>query len=415
MLHGIVTLGETQDMSKRAIAGTILGLAALLGVGSCGGGQPSETAEDGGRVLATVAGQPVTEHDLEVELQSIPSHTRGQYEGVSGRQRLLDQVIQRKLVRLEALDLGLDEDPEVNERLENFKERLLTDAWNRYLLENLPEPTEEDMQEYFDAHSDEFVVQARVNASWMLLPTKEEAEKAYQRILQGEKFTAVAREVNIDDCTKADDGLLGYFSPDGYVRCIGKNPEFNARAFSMEAGDVSKPFPWDGKWALLRVHEKTTQRPMPYNKARERIRARLKPTLTDSLMQAQYARLRSKFNVDNMYSPEQELAGKSADELMRLATDSTNPLDKITYYEVLLQKYPRYERADEAQFMIGFVYSEQLRDKENARKAYQAMLANYPDSQIRDSATYMLQNLEKLDMPEFEKVAPTDADGPSSP
>jgi peptidyl-prolyl cis-trans isomerase C len=417
MPFGIATMGEAVDMSKRALAGTILALVAVLGVASCGGGQSSSgtSEDDSGRVLATVAGTPVTEQDLEEELQNIPSHSRGQYQGVTGRQRLLDQVITRKLIRLEALDLGLDEDPQLVKRMADFEERLLTDAWNRYLLESLPEPTEEELQAYFDAHSDEFVVQARVNASWMLLPTREAAEQARQRVLQGEKFTVVAREVNTDECTKADGGLLGYFSPDGYVRCIGKKPEFNARAFAMEAGDISEPFPWDDEWALLRVHEKTTERPMPYRKARERIQARLRPTVTDSLLEAHLASLRAKFDVENNYSPEVELAGKSADDLMRLATEASDPRDKITYYEVLLGKYPQYDRADEAQFMIGFVYSEELRDKEKARDAFQAMLNNYPDSQIRDSASYMLQNLEKLDMPTFEKSAPENVDGPSTP
>ena len=396
----------------------ILGLVAVMGIASCGGSGSSggdDHGHDHGRVLATVQGQEVTEHDLELELQRIPSHTRGQYQGVTGRQRLLELVINRKLIRLEALALGLDEDPDLVKRMQDFEERLLTDAYNFYLVENLPKPTEQDLQDYFEAHRNEFIVQARINASWMLLDTQEEAEAARTRVLQGEKFTAVAHDVNTDPCTKADGGLLGYFSPDGYVRCIGKNPEFSRRAFDLEAGDISEPFPWQDKWALLRIHEKTTERPMPFRKARERIEARLRPTLNDSIINADMARLQQKFNVDNNYSPATELADKSADDLMRLATESNNPKDKITYYEVLLSRFPQYERADEAQFMIGFVYSEELRDAENARLAFQKMLADYPNSQIRDSANYMLKNLDKLDVPTFESVVPTDADGPSTP
>jgi outer membrane protein assembly factor BamD (BamD/ComL family) len=100
---------------------------------------------------------------------------------------------------------------------------------------------------------------------------------------------------------------------------------------------------------------------------------------------------------------------------MRLATESNNPSDKIIYYEVLLDRFPKYERADEAQFMIGFVYSEELRDKGSARAAFEKMLAVYPNSQIRDSATYMLKNLDKLEVPAFESVAPTEAEGASAP
>ena len=81
-------------MSKRTIAKWILGLVAALGVASCGGDTSSSSGghEDEGRVLATVQGEKITEHDLEEELLRIPSHTRGQYQGVTGRQRLLDLV-----------------------------------------------------------------------------------------------------------------------------------------------------------------------------------------------------------------------------------------------------------------------------------------------------------------------------------
>ena len=153
---------------------------------------------------------------------------------------------------------------------------------------------------------------------------------------------------------------------------------------------------------------------MPFRKARERIEAALRPVLNDSLVNNELASLSQKFQVVNNYSPETELAEKTAEELMRLATEAGNARDKITYYEVLLKRFPSYDRADEAQFMIGFVYSEELRDKAQAQAAFEKMLANYPDSQIRDSASYMLKNLDRLDVPNFEKAFP-DAEGPSSP
>ena len=402
-------------MSKRAIASwrIVLGVV-VLGIASCGDGGGSGTPEDG-RILATVCGDNITDADLETELQRVPSHSRGPYLGVTGQQRLLEQVINRKLIRCEAVSIGLDQDKDLRKRLADFEERLLTEAWRTYLLDNLPRPTEQDLQDYFEAHKDQHVIQARVNASWMLLATRDEAAKARRRVLQGEKFTVVALDVNIDECTKKDGGLLGYFNPDGYMRCIGKNAEFNARAFSLEAGDISEPFEWEEGWAILRVHEKTTERPMPFRKAREQIEATLRPALNDSMVRSELDRLADKFGVVNNYSAESELADKSADELMRLATESGNPTDKITYYEVLLKRFPRYDRADEAQFMIGFVYSEELRDKALAQAAFEKLLADYPNSQIRDSASYMLSNLDKLDVPTFESTAPTNADGPSTP
>jgi len=109
--------------------------------------------------------------------------------------------------------------------------------------------------------------------------------------------------------------------------------------------------------------------------------------------------LHDKYKPQILFDPDTELAGKSADELMRLATESQNPLDKIEYYRALLKKYPTYERADEAQFMIGFVYSEELHDCTRAKPEYEAVLKNYPASNIRESAQYMIQNLCQHTLP----------------
>ena len=94
-----------------------------------------------------------------------------------------------------------------------------------------------------------------------------------------------------------------------------------------------------------------------------------------------------------------------------MASDAAAPQDRIDIYRVLLQKYPHHERADEAQFMIGFLTSENLQDYEAARREFQKVLDDYPDSEMRNDALYMLQNLGRTDLPAFEETPANDADG----
>jgi len=216
----------------------------------------------------------------------------------------------------------------------------------------------------------------------------------------------VAREVSIDKCSATDGGLLGYFNPIGYVRCLDsqRGPEFAKHAFELEANDVGPVFQWEDSWGFIKVHEKTTERAEPFDRVRDRIVARLRPTFSDSLLEAEVAKLRGKIKVEIFVDLDKELAGKSAEDLMKLATESGDPHDKIEYYRALLRKYPHYERADEAQFMIGFVYSEDLQDFESAKREYEKVLSDYSGSKLQDSATYMLQNMGHGHMPEFEDV-----------
>ena len=63
----------------------------------------------------------------------------------------------------------------------------------------------------------------------------------------------------------------------------------------------------------------------------------------------------------------------------------------IEIYEQIIKGHPDDERNDKAQFMIGFIYSEYLRDQQKAREAFQTILDEYPESDLADDASFMIE------------------------
>lgn len=389
-----------------------VGVALALGmvfVAACGR-KPGEAPADAqkSKPLARVGGRTVTQQDVDRALEQIPLSQKHDYEGTRGTLRLIQLLVDRELMLRAAGDRGLDRDPEFMRQMQQFRDGLLLQRYQRHLVDALPKPTAAEIRKYYDEHPQEFTTQARVNASWIKCATKAEAERARHRVVErGESFADVARAVSIDAETRPDGGLLGYFNPIGYIRSIGADkPEFAARAFELEADDVGPVFAWDRGWAFIKVHERTSERLEPFERAEERIRARISPTFSDSLLQGDLAQLRAKYKPKILFDADAELAGKSADELMRLATEATHARDKIDYYRALLEKYPTYARADEAQFMIGFTFSEELKDYDSAKREYEAVVQKYPASDIKESALYMLQHMGTGGtLPDFEPPA----------
>ncbi len=82
----------------------------------------------------------------------------------------------------------------------------------------------------------------------------------------------------------------------------------------------------------------------------------------------------------------------------------------IATYGRLLEGYPASDDADEAQFMIAFIYEEHLGDFAAARKAYQAVIDNYPGTELAANAQRLLPNVGR---PPEEWV--NFQDDPSSP
>ena len=80
-------------------------------------------------------------------------------------------------------------------------------------------------------------------------------------------------------------------------------------------------------------------------------------------------------------------------KLAGLAQQQGKMQEAIGYYERVLAEYPASEHGDEAQFMIAFIYEEHIRDLAQARRAYQRVIENYPDSELAISARHLLPNV----------------------
>lgn len=83
---------------------------------------------------------------------------------------------------------------------------------------------------------------------------------------------------------------------------------------------------------------------------------------------------------------------------------SENKAEKcVAAYKLLLKEYPATKHADEAYFMMGYLYNSQLSDTVKAKKNYNYLLKNYPNSDFSSSAKFELQHLGKPDfIPVFE-------------
>ena len=90
-----------------------------------------------------------------------------------------------------------------------------------------------------------------------------------------------------------------------------------------------------------------------------------------------------------------DIESKSPEEIWEIAHTGKVPWQRIEYYKKLLILYPDHQYVPQALFMIGFVYAEELKELDEARKAFEELIEKYPESEITESAKWMLENLDK--------------------
>ena len=169
-------------------------------------------------------------------------------------QRILDELIDQRLLALAALQRSLDQNDETRRRLAASRERILSDTVIEALLAE--KVTDEAARRIYDEQGALQANGLQVRARQIVTQSEEEALEFKKLVENGGDFAVLAKEFSIDRSTADLSGDLGYFSK-------GAMPDFiTAAAFDTKKGDVSAPFKSSAGWhILLIVDRRQTPRP----------------------------------------------------------------------------------------------------------------------------------------------------------
>jgi peptidyl-prolyl cis-trans isomerase C len=181
------------------------------------------------KVLAVVKTREITTDEINAILRGMDPQQAAQYRSPEGLRRLLDEVVHRELLYLDAVDSGLEQEEAFQRMLEQTKENLLKEFAFRNLFDSI---TIEDAEAraYYREHKEDFMNPVSIKASHILLKDEARAHEVHKSIENGTTFEEAAKQHS--DCEGQD---LGYFEKGKMVQ------EFEDVAFSMAVGEVSKP------------------------------------------------------------------------------------------------------------------------------------------------------------------------------
>jgi len=241
-------------------------IAVFLAVAACGrGGGADRPPEPDDRAVARVQDQTIWASDVKREAVAQGLVGEGEPLDVTSDlfRRLLDEVIDQKLLAAEAERRGLDNSALAQRRLEATRERILGDM----LVETVVNGSISDkaVQTIYDEQVKLAQTSEEIRVRLILSRTKPEADAVVGILAQGAAFEAVAAESSIDDATRYSGGDLGY-------RTLDVMPEAYANALrGKPAGSTVGPFQTEGGWAVLRVEDRRKETPPTLEQARPQI------------------------------------------------------------------------------------------------------------------------------------------------
>jgi len=276
-------------------------ICCLMALGAC---------KQKGDVIAKVGGDTITTEDFSERMMAAPPAYQAYINTEPGKKQFIDLLVREKLVLESAKQAGIDKREEYKSSLEEFKEEqkrqlkdyesgLMMEMYIKEVQENMITASEDEINKYYEEHKEDFTSPVAVTAKHILVPTKEEAEIAYERINKGEPFDKVAQEMSTDKVSAQRGGQIGPFRKGELVK------EFEEVVFNLKTGEISEivetPF---GLHIITKVSEDKLQ-PIPEDVAKAEIKNIIEKTKFDKW----FDDAKKKLNVSVDYSKLDNVSG----------------------------------------------------------------------------------------------------------
>jgi parvulin-like peptidyl-prolyl isomerase len=227
-------------------------------------------AEVKGTFLAKIDNTAITQADYDREFQTLPDYAQQIFSDDAGKEKFLNEIINKELLYKEAVRKGYDKGQDYLKKVEEFKKlSLVSELFEKEIMAKA-KVSDQEAKDYYDKNKDEFVAAKEIKASHILVKTEDEALKVLSRLKNGEKFEAVAKAVSIDTGSAKNGGDLGFFKKGQMV------PEFERAAASLKVGSITtSPVKSPFGYHIIKVTDKKTGEPIPYDKVREMLSQKL--------------------------------------------------------------------------------------------------------------------------------------------
>jgi parvulin-like peptidyl-prolyl isomerase len=393
----------------RVLGSTLLMLAlgaASLSAAPARKAAPAKPASpnDSDAVLVRIGKDVITKRTLQDRLQEIPDQYRANYQTPEGRQQLLDRMIEERVWMQDAEASGVAKRPDIVRQLAQQRRDLLIRTRINELLAANPAPGDSEAKAYYDENPGEFRTPASVGLRHIQLKTEADARKVLGLALaKGADWNKLVTTWTGDTLSRSNGGNLGTVTREGSFASLGAQPALAESAMALGDGKIGGPYHTDRGWHVIKVDSNKPEGTRPFEQVRSFIVRQLTQQHQQSAYQSELARLKARLGVkaDSAAIHSFLYTKKSARDMFTEAQSAGAPEQRIAAYRKVADTWPDDALAPQAAFMVGFIYSEELKKYDEAEKAFRELLARYPKSELAASAQWMVDHMRTEEAPNF--------------
>lgn len=250
--------------------------------------------------VATVNGQAISKETLNTVVEMVKRSTQGG-ETIDNK-TILEDLIITELARQEANKSGLAEREDIKQKVKDFTDKLVLNAWTQEKAGSFKH-TDDELKAAYDkqiAAGDKYEYKAR----HILMKTKEEAQGVIKDLENKVDFADLAKKSS-DGPSAANGGDLGWFKPASMVK------PFAEAVAAMEPGAVTKePVQTEFGWHVIKLEERREVKAPEFDS----VKPQLQRQLEQEKMLKYMDELRAKADVKITLSEEKPAEAKADDK-----------------------------------------------------------------------------------------------------
>ncbi len=214
--------------------------------------------------VAQVGPHSISATSLRAFVADLPEGLRIEERGDDARRRYLQDLVDGRLLLMEARARGLDTTEAVRTAVRSAIDARARNLYRHREIDAKISVTEEEVRHRFDAEG--YDVERKLYA--ILVDSREDILDVAEKLRRGEPFEEVARTRSLDKRSAEQGGELGFIDPNMALRLNVPLDVFR----TLPLGAVSEPLNAAGRWHVVRF---TEERPGDFGKFGDFIRSRL--------------------------------------------------------------------------------------------------------------------------------------------
>ncbi len=236
--------------------------------------------------VAIINGEIITQQDYNDYVFARAQQSSTQTDSPK-RETIIQEIIQRQLIKQDAIKNGVDKEPEFLQKLEAIRNSMLMALGMQKYLDKHP-LDDATLRSEYDKKIAHIKVPEEYKVRHILLKTEDEAKAIIAEIGKGKAFGDLAKEKSLDIGSAKNNGDLGWITTQKVV------PSFGVALDKLEKGSYTlSPIKSQFGWHIIQVDDIRIALP-PF----ESVKAKIKSALQYRLMQEYVISLRNQAQIE---------------------------------------------------------------------------------------------------------------------